>query len=34
LDRIDRVITDKGADPAMLDALIKAGVRQIDLVDT
>lgn len=34
LDRIDRVITDKGADPAMIDALAAGGVKQIDLVDT
>lgn len=34
LDRIDRVITDKSADPALLDALDAAGVRQVDMVDT
>lgn len=32
LDRIDRMITDDGADPALLNALAKAGLQTIDVV--
>lgn len=32
LDRIDRIITDNGADRATLDAMAEAGVRHIDVV--
>lgn len=32
LDRIDRIITDNGTDPAMLAAIASAGVKHIDVV--
>ena len=32
LDRIDRMITDEGADPALIDQLRNAGLQQIDLI--
>lgn len=32
LNRIDRMITDDGADPALIDKLKKAGLAQIDIV--